>query len=65
MPLLVAALLTIPALIIEESAAGDTLDTVATVLNWIVWLAFVAEAVLMLRAVDSKRAWVRSHPLGS
>lgn len=62
-PLLVAALLAIPAIAIEQSDAGRTLDTVAVVLNWVSWLAFVAEAVLMMRAVDDWRVWARTHPL--
>src|SRR4051812_537352 len=44
-PLLAAALLTIPALIIEQTHAGRTWGTVASVLDWITWLAFVVEAV--------------------
>jgi len=61
--MLVAALLVIPAIAIEQSSAGEPWDTVAAVLNWGTWLAFVAEAVLMLRAVDDRWQWVRDHPL--
>ena len=63
LPLLVAALLTIPAIAIEQSSAGEPWDTLATVLNWIIWLAFLTEAILMLRAVDDRWRWVREHPL--
>jgi voltage-gated potassium channel len=62
-PLLIAALLTIPAIAIEQSDAGQPWDTVATVLNWTIWSAFVAEIVLMLRAVDERGRWLRDHPL--
>lgn len=62
-PLLVAALLTIPAIAIEQSDAGEPWDTFATVLNWIIWTAFLLEAVLMLRAVDDRWRWIRDHPL--
>ena len=62
-PLLLAALLTIPAIAIEESSAGDPWDTIATILNWTIWTAFVAEAILMLRVVDDRWGWVRDHPL--
>lgn len=62
-PLLVAALLTIPAIAIEQSSAGDPWDIFATVLNWVIWTAFLAEAVLMLRVVDDRWRWVREHPL--
>lgn len=62
-PLLVAALLTIPAIAIEQTNAGDRWDTVATVLNWSTWLAFLAEAVVMLSVVPDRGRWLRSHPL--
>jgi voltage-gated potassium channel len=61
--LLVAALLTIPAIAIEESSVAQPWDTVGAILNWIVWLAFFGEAVAMLRAVDSQWRWLRDHPL--
>ncbi len=41
-PLLVAALLTIPAIAIEQSDLGEPWDTVAVYLNWTIWLAFWA-----------------------
>jgi voltage-gated potassium channel len=62
-PLLVAALLTIPAIAIEQSSAGEPWDTAAAALNWTIWLAFVAEIVLMLRVVPDRRQWLRQHPL--
>jgi voltage-gated potassium channel len=62
-PLLIAALLTIPAIAIEQSVAAQPWETIATVLNWAIWLAFVGEAVLMLRVVDDRWGWVREHPL--
>jgi voltage-gated potassium channel len=60
-PILVAALLVIPVIAIEQSDAGHPWDTVATVLNWATWLAFVVEAILMLRVVDDRWAWSRDH----
>jgi voltage-gated potassium channel len=63
LPLLVAALLTIPAIAIEQSDAAPPWDTIATVLNWTIWTAFAGEAVLMLRVVEDRRRWVREHPL--
>ncbi len=63
MPLLVAALLTIPAIAIEQSDVGQPWDTIASVLNWVIWTAFLAEAILMLRLVDDRWRWVREHPL--
>src|SRR4051794_27780059 len=61
--MLLAALLTIPAIGIEQSELDGGWLAAATALDWLTWLAFVTEAVVMLRAVDDRRAWVRSHPL--
>ena len=47
-PMLIAALLTIPAIAIEESHVGETLATFGTVLNWVIWTAFAVEAGLLL-----------------
>jgi voltage-gated potassium channel len=33
------------------------------VLNWTIWLAFLAEMILMLSVVDSRSRWLRDHPL--
>jgi voltage-gated potassium channel len=62
-PLLIAALLTIPAIALEESNVGPTRDTVDSILNWAIWLVFVAEIVIMLRVVPDRTRWLRDHPL--
>jgi voltage-gated potassium channel len=62
-PLLVAAVLTIPVTILQLLPAGDPWRTIADVLNWAIWLAFLAELVVMLAVVPSKRRWLREHPL--
>ena len=46
-----------------ERRAGEPWKTIAVVINWITWFAFIAEAVLMLRVVDDRWRWVREHPL--
>jgi voltage-gated potassium channel len=61
--MLVAALLVVPAIAIEQSEAAGALNAVATVINWATWLAFLAEAVLMLAVVDDRGRWLRDHPL--
>jgi voltage-gated potassium channel len=61
--LLIAALLTIPAIAIEQSSAGQPWDTIATALNWLTWLAFLGELAIMLAVVPDRAAWLRSHPL--
>jgi voltage-gated potassium channel len=62
-PMLVAALLTIPAVVIEQSDLGHTWDAVAAGLNWAIWVAFLAEIVLMLHVVPDRGRWLRDHPL--
>ena len=62
-PLLLAALLTIPAIVIEGSTTDSDAQTVAAVLNWIIWLAFAVEVVVMLAVAPDRRAWMRGHLL--
>jgi voltage-gated potassium channel len=62
-PALVAALLVIPVIVIEESSFGDPWDTVGVVLNWTTWLVFLAEAVVMLSVVSNRWRWIRAHPI--
>ena len=61
--MLVAALLVIPALGIEESGAGEPWHAVANVLNWAIWSAFAVEAAVMLAVVPQRWRWIRTHPL--
>ena len=62
-PLLAAALLSIPAIALEQSSLGEPWDTLATVLNRTIWTAFLIEIVVMLRVVDDRGRWIREHPL--
>jgi voltage-gated potassium channel len=62
-PLLVAAVLTIPVTILQLLPADNPWLTLAEVLNWGIWLVFLAELLLMLSVVPSKRRWLREHPL--
>src|SRR4051794_13422219 len=62
-PMLIASLLVIPTIILEESDVGVTWKDAAIGLNWIIWLAFVAELVVMLRVVPNRLRWMREHPL--
>lgn len=61
-PLLVAALLTIPALVLDESTSHPWSDA-APFLNWVIWVTFAAEAGLMMYVVESPGRWLRDHPL--
>lgn len=62
-PVVIAATLTIPLLLIQESNLGEPWPTVATLLNWATWLTFATEVVVMLWVVPRKRTWLRTHIL--
>jgi voltage-gated potassium channel len=63
LPMLAFALLVIPTIAIEQSDVGEPWDTIAVVLNWTIWLAFLAEMVTMLTIVPDRGRWLRDHPL--
>src|SRR5271167_3099937 len=62
-PLLVAAVLTIPTTILQNTSVGEPWGALGTGLNWLIWLAFLAELVTMLAVVPSRRKYLRHHPL--
>lgn len=61
--MLVAALLVIPVMVVEQTDRGDEWRTLAGVVNWMIWLAFAVELVVMLAVVRDRWAWLRTHPL--
>jgi voltage-gated potassium channel len=61
--MLVAALLVIPVIAIEQSDLGDPWRGIASVTNWAIWIAFAVELIVMLAVVPDRWAWVRSHML--
>lgn len=62
-PMVIAALLVIPVLVIEESNFGQPWDALGQALNWGTWLAFLAEAVVMIRVTPQPMQWVKRHPI--
>jgi voltage-gated potassium channel len=62
-PMLIAALLVIPAIVIEESTANESWRSLATILNWAIWLGFATELIVMLSVVPARRRWLMTHPL--
>jgi voltage-gated potassium channel len=60
---LVAAVLVIPVIVVEQSNPGEPLETIASVANWAIWLIFLSEVVIMLAIVPSRRRWLRENPL--
>ena len=62
-PLIAAAILVIPTIALEQSDVEEPWDTVATVLNWTIWIAFAAELFTMLALVPERWRYLRDHPL--
>lgn len=60
-PVIAAALLTIPLVLIQESHLPQPWPTVGDVLNWGTWLVFATEVVVMLWVAPRKWVWARSH----
>lgn len=60
-PVVIAAMLTVPILVIQESDLRDPWPLVATVLNWVTWTVFLVETVVMLAIVPDRRRWLRRH----
>ena len=63
MPIFFAALLVIPVIVIEQVHASHSIKAVGTALNWVIWVAFAIELIVMLAVVPDRMRWVRSHPL--
>jgi voltage-gated potassium channel len=62
-PVLVAALLVIPVIAIEESTVRDPWPTIALVANWVIWIVFAAEFFTLLAVTPNRWRWLVSHPL--
>lgn len=62
-PVIVAALLVIPVIAVEQSGLGESWKSLAGVMNWIIWIVFAAELVAMLAVVPDRRRWLRDNPL--
>ncbi|HWA53021.1 MAG TPA: potassium channel family protein [Solirubrobacterales bacterium] len=62
-PMLIAAALTLPTVALTESKVGGALHDIAVILNWVTWVAFFVELVVMLWVVPDRRKWLRHHPL--
>ena len=60
-PVVIAASLTIPIIVIQESALGGAWESVSTILNWATWAVFATEVIVMLSVTRDKRSWLRGH----
>ncbi len=62
-PLMIAAVLTLPSVILSETNATGALSDIAMVLNWGTWLVFAFNLVLMLALVPDRLKYLRHHPI--
>ncbi len=51
----------VPLLLIQESNLGQPWQAVGAMLNWVTWLVFATEVVVMLAVVPSRRTWLKTH----
>ena len=59
-PILIAALMVIPAILIEVFASSDLVLLIALVLNWVIWMVFATEFTVLTLVATDRRAYVRS-----
>ncbi|HET6260812.1 MAG TPA: hypothetical protein VFG99_01060, partial [Chloroflexia bacterium] len=62
-PLIFAALLAIPVIVVQESGLGGFWGPVAAALDWCIWGVFAANMVVMLAVVPDRLRWLRVNPL--
>jgi voltage-gated potassium channel len=62
-PLIVAALLAIPVIVVQESGLGGFWSPLTAVLDWAIWGVFAAYLVVMLAVVPNRRRWLLDNPL--
>ncbi len=53
--MIIVAALVIPLIALEGEDLGGSWPTILATANWLIWLAFVVEAVTMLALVESRR----------
>jgi voltage-gated potassium channel len=57
-----AALLVIPSVYLETEAHGGW-QRVGGVLDWIIWIVFALEFIVLISAAPNRWRWLREHPL--
>ncbi len=62
-PLLVAAVLSIPTTILQFTDVSESLHTLGETLNWLIWLAFLAELVTMLLLTPNRARYLLTNPI--
>jgi voltage-gated potassium channel len=59
-PLAILALLVVPALILEDRTTNPALRWLCNIVNWFVWLAFVAEFATLLTVAANRMKYLRA-----
>ena len=62
-PLICAALLAIPVIVVQEADLGGFWESLANALDWVIWGAFAANLGVMLAVVPDRRRWLLDNPL--
>jgi voltage-gated potassium channel len=62
-PLIVAALLAIPTIIVQESDLGRAWEVFGAAMDWLIWAVFAANLLIMLAVVPDRRRWLVQNPL--
>ena len=62
-PLIAAALLAIPVILVQESDLDGFWEPLAAVLDWIIWGVFAANLMVMLAITPDRRRWLLENPL--
>jgi len=61
--MIVAALLAVPTIVVQESDFGKGWEVLASVLDWCIWAVFAANLVIMLVLVPDRKRWLIQNPL--
>jgi hypothetical protein len=64
LPVLLAAWLAIPTVLLYFSSLKGWWAGLALGLAWSIWVVFVVEAIIMLSVVKDRRAWAKGHAFG-
>jgi hypothetical protein len=62
-PLIVAALLAIPTIIVQEPDLGRAWEVLGAAMDWLIWAVFAANLLIMLAVVPNRRRWLVHNPL--
>lgn len=63
-PVIVATLLIVPVVMAQIAGGLDgAYHPVVVVLDWVIWLTFLVEVVVMLWLVPDRWRWIRDHPI--